>query len=127
MKLISVLLTETSNGIFSDKTYLDTDLDALQFEKGYERLARMLYPRLEIKKGHDPQLKMDVTLAYEVPSDLHFRYVESTGELFYDDMIFRKILNNPEVRQKLGKLWNISPDPVEVFRRYGDVISKVNV
>lgn len=127
MKLLKALLSETSNGIFTDRVYLDTPEDAMQFEKGYERLARLVYPDLTVKKGHDPSLKMDVTLAYVVPSDLHFRYIETTGELFFDRKIFQGILQNKEVRAKLGKLWNISPDPEEVFRRYGATITKVNI
>jgi len=126
MKLIQALISETSNGIFDEKTYIDDDREAMEFEKGYERLARMVYPRVQIKKGYDPELKMDLTIAYEDPSDLHFRYIESTGEFFYDRKIFMSILSNPKVREALGKLWNISPDPVEVIRRYGDTITKLS-
>ncbi len=126
MKLISALLSESKSGIFDGKTYLDDTTSAMEFEKGYQALARFVHPRLVVKKGHDPDLKMDLTIAYEEPSDLHFRYIETTGEFFYDEKIFKTILQTPAVREKLGKLWNISPDPVEVFRRYGAVTTKLS-
>ena len=126
MKLISALLSETKSGIFSDKTYIDDATSAMEFEKGYEALARLVHPRLVIKKGYDPDLKMDLTIAYEEPSDLHFKYIETTGEFFYDDKIFKAILQTPAVKEKLGKLWNISPDPVQVFRRYGVITTKLS-
>ena len=125
MKLIQALLNETSNGIFDGKTYIDDERQAAQFERGYEKLAKLVYPNLTIKKGYDPDLKMNLTLGYQDPSDLHFRYVEDTGEFFYDRKIFDKILANPEVSKVAGKHLNV--DPIQTFVIYGGNSSKLNI
>jgi len=123
MKLIQALLNETSNGIFDGKTFIDDERQAAQFERGYEKLAKIVYPNLLIKKGYDPDLKMNLTVGYENPTDLHFRYVENTGEFFYDRKIFQKILNDPEVGKVVGR--HINPDPVHTFIVYGGNTSKL--
>ena len=123
MKLIQALLNETSNGIFDGKTSIDDERQAAQFERGYEKLAKIVYPNLLIKKGYDPDLKMNLTVGYENPTDLHFRYVENTGEFFYDRKIFQKILNDPEVGKVAGR--HINPDPVHTFIVYGGNTSKL--
>jgi len=123
MKLIQALLNETSNGIFDGKTSIDDERQAAQFERGYEKLAKIVYPNLLIKKGYDPDLRMNLTIGYENPTDLHFRYVEDTGEFFYDRKIFQKILNDPEVGKVAGKHLNV--DPVRTFIVYGGNTSKL--
>ena len=123
MKLIQALLNETSNGIFDGKTSIDDERQAAQFERGYEKLAKIVYPNLLIKKGYDPDLRMNLTIGYENPTDLHFRYVENTGEFFYDRKIFQKILNDPEVGKVVGR--HINPDPVHTFIVYGGNTSKL--
>lgn len=123
MKLISALLSETKSGIFSDKTYIDSERQAVQFEKAYEKLAKLVYPNLKIVKGYDPELKMNLTVAYEGSNDVHFRYIESTGEFFYDRGIFNNILTHPEVIKLAGK--HLNDDPVTTFVVYGGSLSKL--
>ena len=123
MKLISALLSETKSGIFSDKTYIDSERQAMQFERGYQELAKLVYPNLKIVKGRDPELKMDLTIAYQDPSDIHYRYIESTGEFFYDKDIFNKILSSPEVFKLVGRL--LDSDPVITFKDYGGRLVKL--
>ena len=127
MKLLSILLQENSNGIFSGKTLIDDSLQFNEFLSGYKKLAHAAGLQPTIRLGFDPDLKMDLTLAYIDPNDLHFRYVETTGELFYDSKILQNILNTPSVVSALGKLDKISPDPVEVMRRYGSATGKLNI
>ena len=125
MGLIQALLSETSNGIFDGKTHIDDSRQASQFEKAYQKLGKIVYPNLTIRKGYDPDLRMNLTLAYEDPTDLHFRYVEDTGEFFYDAKIFNKILSNPEVQKLVGK--HINPNPIGTFIVYGGNTNKLNI
>ena len=124
MKLISALLSETKSGIFSDKTYIDSERQAIQFERAYQKLAKLVYPDLKIVKGYDPELRMNLTLAYEDPADIHYRYIESSGEFFYDKAIFDKILSSQEVFKLVGR--HINPDPVITFMVYGGSMLKLN-
>jgi len=124
MKLISALLSETKSGIFSDKTYIDSERQSMQFERAYQKLAKLVYPDLKIVKGYDPELRMNLTVAYQDPSDIHYRYIESTGEFFYDKDIFDKILSSPEVFKLAGR--HINSDPVITFIVYGESMLKLN-
>ena len=123
MKLIQALLFEATAGIFDGKTFIDDSRQALQFERAYKKLASLVYPGLVIKKGFDPDLNMNLTIAYVNPSDLHFRYMEDTGEFFYDRKIFSSILSNPEVKKLIGK--HIDPDPIHTFIVYGGNVNKL--
>ena len=123
MKLITALLSENRSGIFDGKTSIDDDRMAMQFEKAYEKLGKLVYPDLKIVKGYDPELKMNLTVAYENPNDVHFRYIESTGEFFYDRAIFNKILTHPEVVKLAGR--HLNADPVTTFVVYGGSLNKL--